>query len=145
MGLVRVDHVGVVVRDIAAATAFFVALGFEPAVEAEVGGDWVDRIVGLRGVQATIAMLAAPDGSSRFELAAFASPESPPAEAPAPANAPGLRHVCLTIDDLEAAVARVQALGAELVGAVERYRDSYLLCYVRGPEGIIVELTQPLG
>ncbi len=141
----RMDHVGIVVRDLEAATTFFVELGLTLQGEAAVAGGWVDRVVGLEGVRANIAMLETPDGRSRVELAAFEAPLGPAAEANAPANAPGIRHLAFAVDDVEATLARLRALGAQLVGHVERYRDSYLLCYVRGPEGIIVELAQPLG
>lgn len=139
------DHVGIVVDDIAAATAFFVELGLELQGGGPVESGWVDRVVGLEGVQAEIAMLKTPDGHGRIELAKFHAPSSPDGERDAPANTPGIRHVTFAIDDLDAALAGLRAHGAELVGEVERYRDVYRLCYVRGPEGIIVELAEKLG
>jgi catechol 2,3-dioxygenase-like lactoylglutathione lyase family enzyme len=139
------DHVGVVVDDLAAATAFFVELGLEPRGGGPVEGGWVDRVVGLEGVQAEIAMLETPDGHSRIELAKFHAPSGPDGDRDAPANAPGIRHVTFAVDDLDAVLAGLRAHGAELVGEVERYRDIYRLCYVRGPEGIIVELAEKIG
>ena len=139
------DHVGIVVDDLAAATAFFVELGLELQGQASVEGDWVDRVIGLEGTRAQIAMVETPDGHGRLELTKFDAPPGRGGDRHAPANTPGIRHVAFVVDDLDAVVARVRARGAELVGEVERYRDSYRLCYVRGPEGIIVELAQQIG
>jgi catechol 2,3-dioxygenase-like lactoylglutathione lyase family enzyme len=144
MTIQRMDHVGIVVDDLAAATAFFVELGLELQGEAQVEGGWVDRVVGLEGVRAEIAMLRTPDGHGRLELAKFHSPSSRGGDRQAPANTPGIRHVTFAVDDIDAAVAGLEAHGAVLVGEVERYRDSYRLCYVRGPEGIIVELAEEI-
>jgi catechol 2,3-dioxygenase-like lactoylglutathione lyase family enzyme len=139
------DHVGVVVEDLAAATAFFVELGLELHGEGSVEGDWVDRVVGLDGVHSDIAMLETPDGHGRVELTKFHSPPAQGGERHAPPNALGIRHLTLEVDDVDDAVARLRAHGAELVGEVERYKDIYRLCYVRGPEGIIVELAERIG
>ncbi|MGA7705534.1 MAG: VOC family protein [Solirubrobacteraceae bacterium] len=139
------DHVGIVVDDLAAATAFFVELGLELQGEASVEGGWVDRVVGLEGVRADIAMLETPDGHGRVELATFQAPSGPTGDRLAPANMPGIRHIAFLVDDIDTVVARLRARGAELVGEVERYRDIYRLGYVRGPEGIIVELAEKLG
>ena len=145
MTVQRMDHVGIVVDDLAAATAFFLELGLELQGEASVEGGWVDRVVGLEGVRAEIAMMETPDGHGRVELAKFHAPSGPGGDRQAPANAPGIRHVTFAVDDIDAAVAGLRAHGGELVGEVERYKDSYLLCYVRGPEGIIVELAEEIG
>lgn len=145
MTIQRMDHVGVVVDDLATATAFFVELGLELQGEGPVEGDWVDRVVGLEGVRAEIAMLETPDGHGRVELAKFHAPSGGGGDPHAPSNTPGIRHVAFAVDDIDAAVAGLRARGAELVGEVERYKDSYRLCYVRGPEGIIVELAEKLG
>ncbi|HVY79299.1 MAG TPA: VOC family protein [Solirubrobacterales bacterium] len=142
MAIQRMDHVGVVVDDLAAAIDFFVALGLETQGTANVGGRWVDRIIGLEGSRAEIAMLTTPDGHGRLELSKFHSPTYEGDKDQAPANAPGLRHVTFAVDDIEATIADLRARGAELVGELERYEDIYLLCYVRGPEGIIVELAE---
>ena len=145
MTVQRMDHVGIVVDDLAAATAFFVELGLKLQGEAPVQGGWVDRVVGLEGVRAEIAMLETPDGHGRVELAKFHAPAGQGGERDAPANTPGIRHVTFAVDDIDAVVAGLRARGAELVGEVERYEDSYRLCYVRGPEGIIVELAEQIG
>ena len=145
MTIQRMDHVGVVVDDLAAATAFFIELGLELQGEGMVEGGWVDRVVGLDGVRAEVAMLQTPDGDGRVELAKFHAPLMRGADRDAPANTPGIRHVAFVVDNIDAVVAGLRARGAELVGEVERYRDIYRLCYVRGPEGIIVELTQRIG
>ena len=139
------DHVGIVVDDLAAATAFFVELGLELQGEASVEGGWVDRVVGLEGVRADIAMMETPDGHGRVELAKFLAPPGRGGDGHTPANAPGLRHLSFVVDDVDAVLARVRRHGAELVGEVERYEDRYRLCYVRGPEGVIVELAERIG
>jgi catechol 2,3-dioxygenase-like lactoylglutathione lyase family enzyme len=145
MAIRRMDHVGIVVEDLAAATAFFVELGLELHGEGQVGGGWVDRVIGLEGVRAEIAMMETPDGHGRLELSKFHAPPGPGGNRHAPANAPGIRHVSFAVDDIDAVLAGLRARGAELVGEVERYEDSYRLCYVRGPEGIIVELAEKIG
>ncbi|HEY2766711.1 MAG TPA: VOC family protein [Solirubrobacteraceae bacterium] len=145
MAIQRMDHVGIVVEDLAAATAFFVELGLELQGEGTVEGGWVDRVVGLEGVRAEIAMLETPDGHGRLELAKFHAPSGRGDDRHAAANAPGIRHVAFAVDDIDAVLARLRARGAELVGEVERYKDRYRLCYVRGPEGIIIELAERIG
>ncbi len=145
MTIQRMDHVGIVVDDLAAATAFFLELGLKLQGEGLVQGGWVDRVVGLEGVRAEIVMVETPDGHGRLELTKFHAPSGRGGDQHAPANTPGIRHVTFAVDDLDAAIARAQASGAELVGEVERYRDSYRLCYLRGPEGIIVELAERIG
>jgi catechol 2,3-dioxygenase-like lactoylglutathione lyase family enzyme len=137
--------VGIVVDDLAAATAFFVELGLKLQGEGPVEGGWVDRVVGLEGVRAEIVMMETPDGDGRLELTKFHAPSGRTGDQHAPANTPGIRHVSFAVDDIDAVVAGLRARGAELVGEVERYEDSYLLCYVRGPEGIIVELAEQIG
>jgi catechol 2,3-dioxygenase-like lactoylglutathione lyase family enzyme len=144
MAIQRMEHVGVVVEDLPAAVGFFVELGLELDGEATVEGRWVDRVVGLDGVRADIAVVRTPDGHSRLELAKFHTPTAVSSESNAPANTPGIRHILFAVDDIDDAVARLRARGAELVGEVEQYQDSYRLCYVRGPEGIIVELAEQL-
>ena len=145
MAIQRMDHVGIVVDDLAAATEFFVELGLELQGEAAVEGRWVDRIVGLDGVRAEIAMLQTPDGHGRIELVKFHSPSTQGGDRHAPANTPGIRHLAFVVEDIDAVVAGLRARGAELVGELVRYEDSYRLCYVRGPEGIIVELAEQIG
>ena len=145
MPIQRMDHVGVVVEDLAAAVAFFVEIGLELEGEGSVEGRWVDRVIGLDGVRAEIAMLQTPDGHGRVELSQFQAPLGPGGDRHAQANVPGIRHLSFAVDDVDAIVAGLRARGVELVGEVESYRDIYRLCYVRGPEGIIVELAERIG
>ena len=145
MTLRRMDHVGIVVDDLAAATEFFAELGLEPQGEGTVEGRWVDRIVGLEGVRTDFAMLQTPDGNGRLELAKYRSPSYEGDAGPASANAPGIRHILFVVDDIEASLAALRAHGGELVGELENYENIYWLCYVRGPAGIIVELAQKIG
>jgi len=139
------DHVGIVVDDMQAATEFFVELGLEPRGAGSVEGRWVDRIVGLDGVHTEFAFMQTPDGHGRLELIKFRSPPAQDGDSAAPANTFGIRHVAFAVDDIDGAVARLQARGAALVGEVEQYEDIYRLCYIRGPEGIIVELAEKIG
>ncbi|MCY9784377.1 VOC family protein [Nocardiopsis sp. EMB25] len=140
------DNVGIVVEDLEAVTAFFVELGMELEGEGQVEGRWVDRVVGLDGVRTDIAMLRTPDGHSRIELMRFHTPTAVATEPKnAPANALGIRRVMFAVDDIDEVVARLRTHGAELVGEVAQYQDSYRLCYVRGPEGVIVGLAEQLG
>jgi catechol 2,3-dioxygenase-like lactoylglutathione lyase family enzyme len=145
MTIQRMEHVGIVVDDLAAATAFFVELGLKLQGEGSVEGGWVDRVVGLEGVRVEYAMMETPNGHGRLELVKFHAPSGPGGDRHAPANTPGLRHLAFAVDDIDAAVASLRAHGAELVGKVENYEDIYRLCYVRGPEGIIVELAERIG
>jgi len=141
----RMDHVGVIVDDLAAAIAFFAALGLEEAGAGTVEGRAVDRIVGLEGVVSDFAFMQTPDGHGRLELIRFRSPAPEDGDPRAPANTPGLRHLAFAVDDIRAALERLQDHGGELVGEVVNYGDSYRLCYVRGPEGLIVELAEKIG
>ncbi|HEY1644556.1 MAG TPA: VOC family protein [Streptosporangiaceae bacterium] len=140
------DHVSVVVDDLEAAKAFFAELGMKVEGEAPIEGSAVDRLNGLDGVRADIAMMVTPDGHGRLELTKFHTPALVSAEpANAPPNTLGLRSIMFTVGDVDAAVARLRARGAELVGEVAQYQDSYRLCYVRGPAGIIVALAEQLS
>lgn len=146
MTIRRMDHVGVVVDDLEAAMAFFTELGMELEGEAPVEGRWVDRVVGLDGVRADIAMMRTPDGHGRLELTRFRTPEAVGAgPADAPANALGIRRIMFAVSDIEDVLARLRAHGAELIGELAQYEDSHRLCYVRGPEGIIIALAEQLG
>ena len=146
MTVKRLEHIGIVVDDLAAATAFFAALGLELEGEASVEGDLVDRINGLEGVRSDIVILRTPDGDgSKLELAKYRSPSYAGDDGPAPANAPGMRHILFVVDDIQASLADLQAHGGELVGELVNYENSYWLCYVRGPAGIIVELAEKIG
>jgi catechol 2,3-dioxygenase-like lactoylglutathione lyase family enzyme len=145
MTLQRMHHVGVVVDDMAAAIAFFTDVGFVLHGEASVEGRTVDRINGLDGVRADIAMLQTPDGNGQLELVKYHSPAYDGDNGHAPANAPGIRHIACAVDDVDATLNRLRAHNTELVGELERYGNSYQLCYVRGPTGIIVELAEKIG
>jgi catechol 2,3-dioxygenase-like lactoylglutathione lyase family enzyme len=146
MAIQRMDHVSVVVDDLEAAIAFFVELGMELEGKAPIEGPSVDRVNGLDGVRVDIAMMRTPDGHGRLELTKFRSPAAVRAEPEnALGNTLGLRSVMFAVDDIDATVAGLRARGAELVGEVVQYQDSYRLCYVRGPEGIIVALAEQLG
>ena len=145
MTVQRLEHIGIVVDDLTAATAFFVALGLEVDGETSVEGDLVDRINGLAGVRADVVMLNTPDGRPQLELAKYRSPAYTGDDRPAPANAPGIRHILFVVDDIEASLASLRAQGGELVGELVNYENSYKLCYVRGPADIIVELAEKLS
>ena len=146
MTIQRMDHVSVVVDDLEAAIAFFVELGMEPEGRAPIEGRWVDRVNALDGVRVDIAMMRTPDGHGRLELTKFHTPTAVSTEPEnAPPNTLGLRSVMFAIDDVQATVAGLRAHGAELVGEVAQYQDSYRLCYVRGPAGIIVSLAEQIA
>jgi catechol 2,3-dioxygenase-like lactoylglutathione lyase family enzyme len=146
MTIQRMDHMGVVVDDLEAAIAFFVDLGMELEGKAPIEGRWVDRVVGLDGVRVDIARMRTPDSHGRLELTTFHTPTAISAEPEnAPGNTLGIRRIMFAVDDIDATVAGLQAHGAELVGEVAQYQDSYWLCYVRGPEGIIVALAEQLS
>jgi len=139
------DHVGVVVDDLPAAIAFFTELGLELEGEAQVEGHWVDCVVGLDGVQVDIAMMRTPDGHGRLELTKFRRPKAASVERKdTPANTLGIRRIMFAVKDIENVLARLRAHGAELVGNLTQYEDSYRLCYIRGPEGMIIALAEPL-
>jgi catechol 2,3-dioxygenase-like lactoylglutathione lyase family enzyme len=145
MTIKRMDNVLLVVDDLEAAIAFFAELGMELEGQTTVEGPSVDRVVGLDGVRSDIAMMRTPDGHGRLELDRFHTPPAVRAEpATAPVNTLGIRRIMFTVDDIEDVLARLQTLGAELIGEVVRYEDSYRLCYVRGPEGILVALAEEL-
>ncbi|NKQ55411.1 VOC family protein [Amycolatopsis sp. K13G38] len=144
MTIQRMDNISIVVDDLAAAVAFFVELGLELEGEAPVEGSWVDRIVGLEGVRADVAMVRTPDGHGRLELTKYHTPAASTAEPNAPVNTLGIRRIMFAVEDIEDVIARLRPHGAELVGEVVRYGDSHRLCYVRGPEGIIVGLAATL-
>jgi catechol 2,3-dioxygenase-like lactoylglutathione lyase family enzyme len=146
MTIKRLDHVSVVVDDLAAATAFFTALGMTLEGEARLEGPWVDRINALEGIQVDIVMLRTPDGHGRLELTKFRHPELVAIEPRIqPPNALGLRSVMFAVESVDDTLARLRAHGAELVGEVAQYEDKYRLCYLRGPAGIIVALAEELS
>jgi catechol 2,3-dioxygenase-like lactoylglutathione lyase family enzyme len=146
MTLLRMDNVLIVVDDLKAAIAFFAELGLELEGETTVEGQLVDRVVGLNGVRSDIAMMRTPDGHGRLELDKFHTPTAVRAEPEdAPVNTLGIRRIMFAVDDIDEVLARLRIRGAELVGDVAQYEDSYRLCYVRGPEGIIIALAQQLS
>ena len=145
MTIQRMHHVGIVVDDLAVAVAFFAELGLELEGEATVEGPSVDRVVGLDRVRSDVAMMRTPDGHSRLELCKFHTPPGRGGDPGAPANALGIRHVTFAVEGIDDLLDRLRAHGAELVGELEQYEDSYRLCYVRGPEGIIIELAERAG
>ena len=137
-------NVGIVVDDLKATIAFFAELGLELEGETTVEGDLVDRIVGLKGVRSDIAMMRTPDGHSRLELCKFHRPPVKSGEPSAPVNTLGIRRIMFTVENIRDILNRLQAHGAELIGETVRYEDTYVLCYARGPEGIIVAPAEPL-
>ncbi len=139
------EHVGIVVEDLSAATDFFVELGLELLGEGTVEGGVVDRVVGLDGVRTEVAFLQTPDGHGQLELIKFHTPSYRGDKRDAQANVPGIRHLAFAVEDIAAVVAGLHTRGIELVGGLELYEDRYLTCYVRGPEGIIVELAEQIG
>jgi catechol 2,3-dioxygenase-like lactoylglutathione lyase family enzyme len=146
MTILRMDNVLIVVDDLEAVVAFFVELGMELEGKAAVGGQWVDDVLGLDGVRADIAVVRTPDGHGRVELSKFHSPVAiNPEPKDAPANTLGIRRIMFAVDDIEDVIARLRKHGAELVGELEQYENLYRLCYVRGPEGIVVGLAEQLG
>jgi catechol 2,3-dioxygenase-like lactoylglutathione lyase family enzyme len=145
MTIKRLDHVSVVVDDLAGAVAFFTALGMTPDGEASIEGPWVDRVNAIVGVRVDIVMMRTPDGHGRLELTKFRNPELVAVEpAIAPPNAPGLRSIMFAVDSVDDTIIRLRAQGGELIGEVAQYEDIYRLCYMRGPAGIIVALAEEL-
>jgi catechol 2,3-dioxygenase-like lactoylglutathione lyase family enzyme len=146
MALQRMDNVLIVVDDLEAAKAFFTELGMELEGETQVEGRWAGQVVGLGDVRADIAMMRTPDGHGRVELSRFHTPPAVRAEPEsAPANALGIRRIMFAVDDLDDVVARLRSHGAELVGEIAQYEDVYRLCFVRGPEGILIGLAERLS
>ena len=146
MTLQRLDNILIVVEDLEAAKAFFTELGMKLEGETQVEGPAVDGTVGLTGVRADITMMRTPDGQGRVELSRFHSPPAVRAEPQnAPANTLGIRRIMFTVDDVDDTVARLSSHGAELVGEVVQYEDIYRLCFLRGPEGMIIGLAEELS
>lgn len=145
MKLQRMDHVGVIVRDFAAAKAFFLDLGLEVRGEGELEDARLDRIVGLNGARTTFAMLGVPGGQTNIELITFHAPADESDTRHLAANAAGIRHLAFVVEDIEAVIARLERRGAEPFSAIQEFEGSYRLCYLRGPEGIIIELAEAIG
>jgi catechol 2,3-dioxygenase-like lactoylglutathione lyase family enzyme len=144
MSILRMNHVGVVADDLEAVTGFFLDLGFERAGGGDVADAWVDEILGLDGVRIEMVMVRTPDGHSSFEIAKFHAPDDETKPDDGPAHRLGFRHIALEVDDLDATLERVRARGIELVGEIVNFENIFRMCFVRGPEGLIVELAQPL-
>lgn len=145
MALKRMDNVGIVVEDLDVAIAFFVELGLELEGRAMVEGEWAGRVTGLGNQQVEITMMRTPDGNSRLELSRFLAPAVIADNRKAPVNALGYLRVMFAVDDLDETLSRLYPRGAQLVGEVVNYQDVYRLCYIRGPEGILIGLAQELG
>lgn len=145
MAVRRMDNVGVVVEDLDATIAFFRELGLTLMGRSMIEGDWSGKVTGLHGQRVEIAMMQTPDGHSRLELSRFLVPDVVSDHRTAPVNAPGYLRVMFAVDDLDETLGRLFKLGATLVDEVVQYQDSYRLCYIRGPEGILIGLAQELG
>lgn len=144
MALKRMDNVGIVVEDLAATIDFFRELGLELEGQATIEAEWAGRVTGLGDQHVEIAMMRTPDGHGRLELSRFLRPAVVADHRNAPVNALGYLRVMFTVDDIEKTLARLRARGAQLVGEVVRYEDMYLLCYIRGPEGLLIGLAEEL-
>jgi catechol 2,3-dioxygenase-like lactoylglutathione lyase family enzyme len=141
--MLRFDHVGVVFDDLDAAVAFFLDLGFEQEGGTVVEGEGVDKVNGLGDVRAELVMVRTPDGTGRLEIIKYHAPSDTESSHPWPPNRPGLRHICIEVNDLNTLVAGLRAKGFDTVGEVYDYTEyAYRLCYVRGPEGLIIELAE---
>ena len=145
MALKRMDNVGIVVEDLGAAIDFFIELGLELEGRGMVEGEWAGRVTGLGDQRVEIAMMRTPDGHSRLELSRFLAPAVVADHRNAPVNALGYLRVMFAVDDIDDPLERLRARGAQLAGDVVRYQDIYKLCYIRGPEGILIGLAQELG
>ena len=144
MSVRRMDNVGIVVEDLDAAIVFFTELGLTLEGRAPIQGDWADDVTGLRDMRVEIAMMRTPDGHGRLELSRLLAPPVVADHRNAPVNALGYLRVMFTVADIDDTLARLAKRGAEVVGKVVRYQDAYRLCYIRGPEGIIIGLAQEL-
>ena len=145
MTLERMDNVGIVVESLDSAISFFSELGLKLEGRATVEGEWAGRITGLGSQRVEIAMLVTPDGHSRLELSRFLTPPVVADHRNAPVNALGYLRVMFAVDDIDETLARLGKLGAQLVGDVVQYQEAYRLCYIRGPEGLLIGLAEPLG
>jgi catechol 2,3-dioxygenase-like lactoylglutathione lyase family enzyme len=144
MTLKRMDNVGIVVESLDAVTPFFVELGLRLEGRATIEGEWAGRVTGLEAQRVEIAMLVTPDGHSRLELSRFLSPPVVADHREAPVNALGYLRIMFTVDDIDETLARLRRHGAQLVGEVVQYQETYRLCYIRGPEGLLIGLAEQL-
>ena len=143
--LIRMDNVGIVVESLDEAIAFFVELGLELEGRATIEGEWAGRVTGLGDQHVEIAMMVTPDGHCRLEISRFLAPPVVADHRNAPVNALGYLRVMFTVDDIDETLVRLQKIGAQLVGEVVKYEELYRLCYIRGPEGILIGLAEQLG
>ena len=143
--LQRMDNVGIVVESLDAAISFFAELGLELEGRATIEGDWAERVTGLRQMRVEIAMMRTPDGHSRLEISRFLTPPPVADHRNAPVNALGYLRIMFAVEDIDDTLARLRSHGAELVGELAQYEDKYRLCYVRGPEGILIGLAEQIG
>src|SRR5262244_2060196 len=145
MALQRMDNVGIVVESLDSAIAFFAELGLELEGRAMIEGEWAGRVTGLANQRVEIAMMRMPDGHGRLELSRFLTPPVAADHRNAPVNALGYLRVMFAVDDIDETLERLRTRGARLVGEVVRYKDAYRLCYIRGPEGLLIGLAQELS
>src|SRR6202158_4561563 len=145
MALKRMDNVGIVVDDLVATIEFFRELGLELEGQATIEGEWAERVTGLHPMHVEIAMMRTPDGHSRLEISRFLTPPTVADHRNAPVNALGYLRVMFAVDDIDETLERLRKRGAQLVGEVVQYKDAYRLCYIRGPEGLLIGLAQELS
>jgi catechol 2,3-dioxygenase-like lactoylglutathione lyase family enzyme len=145
MTLKRMDNVGIVVESLDAAISFFAELGLKLEGRATIEGEWAERVTGLRPMRVEIAMMRTPDGHSRLEISRFLTPPPVADHRNAPVNALGYLRIMFAVDDIDETLARLRKRGAQLVGEVVQYEDAYRLCYIRGPEGLLIGLAEKLG
>jgi catechol 2,3-dioxygenase-like lactoylglutathione lyase family enzyme len=144
MKIHRIDHVSINVNDLAAAKAFFVDFGLEVQGEDELEGAWLDQLIGLHGVKTALVFLRTPDGEANIELVKYYRPSDENGIQQTYANTLGIRHIAFVVEDIEAIIAKLKKKGTEIFGEIYNYEDTYKLCYVRGPEGIILELAEQM-
>jgi catechol 2,3-dioxygenase-like lactoylglutathione lyase family enzyme len=144
-GITSFAHIGLVVEDLDETVRFLTLLGFDCGEPAVYSGEWIDRIIALENATVEVVMARGPDGSDFFEVVRFRSPSAVPQESMPPVNRPGLRHIAFTVDDVRGVVDRIRKAGWETIGEIVNYENIFLLCYVRGPEGLIIELAERAG
>jgi catechol 2,3-dioxygenase-like lactoylglutathione lyase family enzyme len=144
MKIHRIDHVGVIVNDLSAAKAFFLDLGLQVLGEGELEGELLDQVTGLNDAKTALVLLGTPDGQATIELAKFYRPSDEKGIQPSFANTLGIRHITFAVEDIEAIVAKLKEKGTEIFSEIQTYENEYKLCYIRGPEGIILELAEQI-
>lgn len=144
MKIQRIDHIGINVNDLAAAKAFFLDFGFEVQWEGDMSGELLETVVALRDAKTSVVMIGLPDGQMNLELIKYHTPTDKRDIQQPLANTPGIRHIAFAVEDIEAAVAKLKKKGVEIFSEIQTYEDTYKLCYIRGPEGIILELAEQL-